>query len=132
MSAVCLHFISYNVIVILGGHSYQISGTGKAQAKHEKYEGKSEIEEYKTAADNTMGKKRKFEDNNDEEAGEKKIKVEETGEADTEVPKKKKKKKKNKDADTEAAADDESGDAVTPAKKSKKRYSLSDCTNVPR
>ena len=79
-----------------------------------------------------MGKKRKFEDNNDEEAGEKKIKVEETGEADTEVPKKKKKKKKNKDADTEAvAADDESGDAVTPAKKSKKRYSLSDCTNVP-
>merc|ERR1712150_232928 len=106
-----------------GGHSYQISGTGKAQAKHEKYEGKSEIEEYKTAADNTMGKKRKFEDNNEEEVGEKKIKVEETGEADTEVPKKKKKKKKNKDADTDteaAAADDESGDAVTPAKKSKK------------
>merc|ERR1711944_236719 len=59
-----------------GGHSYQISGTGKAQAKHEKYEGKSEIEEYKTASDNTMGKKRKFEDDNgEEEAGEKKIKV---------------------------------------------------------
>jgi len=119
-----------------GGHSYQISGTGKAQAKHEKYEGKSEIEEYKTAADNTMGKKRKFEDDNgEEEAGEKKIKVEDVKveeNPDTEVPKKKKKKKKNKDADTEAAATaDESGDAATPAKKSKKRYSLSDCTNVP-
>merc|ERR1712241_645957 len=61
-----------------GGHSYQISGTGKAQAKHEKYEGKSEIEEYKTAADNTMGKKRKFDEdvNDDEEVVEKKIKVE--------------------------------------------------------
>merc|ERR1712066_335376 len=108
-----------------GGHSYQISGTGKAQAKHEKYEGKSEIEEYKTAADNTMGKKRKFEDDNgEEEAGEKKIKVEDVKveeNLDTEVPKKKKKKKKNKDADTEAAATaDESGDAATPAKKSKK------------
>jgi len=108
-----------------GGHSYQISGTGKAQAKHEKYEGKSEIEEYKTAADNTMGKKRKFEDDNgEEEAGEKKIKVEDVKveeNPDTEVPKKKKKKKKNKDADTEAAATaDESGDAATPAKKSKK------------
>merc|ERR1712183_569281 len=108
-----------------GGHSYQISGTGKAQAKHEKYEGKSEIEEYKTAADNTMGKKRKFEDDNDEEVGEKKIKVEdakveESGDG-SEVPKKKKKKKKNKEADTEAAATaDESGDAATPAKKSKK------------
>merc|ERR1712141_64629 len=121
-----------------GGHSYQISGTGKAQAKHEKYEGKSEIEEYKTAADNTMGKKRKFDEdvNDDEEVVEKKIKVEdlkveESGDG-SEVPKKKKKKKKNKEADTEAANnDDESGDATTPAKKSKKRYSLSDCTNVP-
>merc|ERR1711936_31759 len=119
-----------------GGHSYQISGTGKAQAKHEKYEGKSEIEEYKTAADNTMGKKRKFDEdvNDDEEVVEKKIKVEdlkveESGDG-SEVPKKKKKKKKNKE--TEAANnDEESGDATTPAKKSKKRYSLSDCTNVP-
>merc|ERR1712001_605170 len=85
-----------------GGHSYQISGTGKAQAKSEKYESKSEIEEYKTAADNTMGKKRKFdEDDNDEEVVEKKIKVEdikveESGDG-SEVPKKKKKKQKNKE-----------------------------------
>merc|ERR1712001_743744 len=120
-----LEALNNGMLGVEGGHSYQISGTGKAQAKHEKYEGKSEIEEYKTAADNTMGKKRKFEDDNgEEEAGEKKIKVEDVKveeNPDTEVPKKKKKKKKNKDADTEAAATaDESGDAATPAKKSKK------------
>merc|ERR1712156_969856 len=37
-----------------GGNDYQVSGTGKAQAKFDKYEAKSEIQEYKTAADNTM------------------------------------------------------------------------------
>merc|ERR1712088_30530 len=69
-----------------GGHSYQISGTGKAQAKSEKYESKSEIQEYKTAADNTMGKKRKFDEEDEtEEVTEKKIKVEDDAEDSGEV-----------------------------------------------
>merc|ERR1712088_32216 len=69
-----------------GGHSYQISGTGKAQAKSEKYESKSEIQEYKTTADNTMGKKRKFDEEDEtEEVTEKKIKVEDDAEDSGEV-----------------------------------------------
>ena len=98
-----------------GGHSYQISGTGKAQAKSEKYESKSEIQEYKTAADNTMGKKRKFEEDDTEEVTEKKIKVEDDAEDSGEVKKKKKKKKKNK----EDEEPEENGDA-TPIKKEKR------------
>ncbi len=81
-----------------GGHSYQVSGTGKAQAKFDKHEMKSEVAEYKTAADNTMPKKRKFSEANDEEEV-KKIKVEDEEEA--EEPKKKKKKKKNKENNDE-------------------------------
>ena len=77
-----------------GGHSYQVSGTGKAQAKFDKHEMKSEVTEYKTAADNTMPKKRKLSEANDEV---KKVKVED--EEETEEPKKKKKKKKSKEND---------------------------------
>ena len=45
-----------------GGHRYKISGTGKQAAKFEKYESKSEVLQYKAAADNTMtaSKKRKM------------------------------------------------------------------------
>ena len=71
-----------------GGHSYKLSGTGKVSAKFDKHEAKSEISEYKTAADNTMGKKRKFE--HDEPAA--KI----IADNSEEEPKKKKKKKKDK------------------------------------
>merc|ERR1712038_1810817 len=46
-----------------GGQSYKISGTGKQAAKFDKYEHKSEVLEYKAAADNTMtAKKRKVEE----------------------------------------------------------------------
>merc|ERR1711972_1017134 len=65
-----------------GGHTYKVSGTGRAAAKHEKFEFKSEVMEYKTAADNTLN------------AGSAvKRKLEETGDAaaDTETPEKKKK-----------------------------------------
>lgn len=96
-----------------GGESYQISGTAKAKVKHEKYEGKSEVQEYKTAADNTMGssKKRKL-DEDDEEVVEKKVKVEAEDDGE-EVTKKKKKKKKNKEAD------ESNEENATPNKKSK-------------
>merc|ERR1711963_1243578 len=98
------------------GEKYQLSGTGKAMAKHEKYEAKSEIGEYKTAADNTMGsaKKRKIkeEDDDDEEVVEKKVKVE-AEDGDAEGAKKKKKKKKNKEQD------ESNEENATPNKKSK-------------
>ena len=98
------------------GEKYQLSGTGKAMAKHEKYEAKSEIEEYKTAADNTMGsaKKRKIKDeDDDEEVVEKKVKVE-AEDGDAEGGKKKKKKKKNKEQD------ESNEENATPNKKSKR------------
>merc|ERR1719309_1656447 len=69
-----------------GGNTYKVSGTGKAAAKHEKFEFKSEVMEYKTAADNTLNA-----------ATPAKRKLDETGDtpaADTETPEKKKKKKK--------------------------------------
>merc|ERR1711994_418274 len=46
-----------------GGQSYKISGTGKQAAKFDKYEHKSEVLEYKPAADNTMtAQKRKIDE----------------------------------------------------------------------
>merc|ERR1711872_557863 len=80
-----------------GGHTYKVSGTGKAAAKHEKFEFKSEVMEYKTAADNTLNAgsavKRKLEETGDAAA------------ADTETPEKKKKKKKDKVKEEEAPAE---------------------------
>ena len=97
-----------------GGNDYQVSGTGKAKAKFDKYEPKAEIQEYKVAADNTMkaSKKRKFDDNEAEEEVTK-IKVEDEAAGEDEEPKKKKKKKKDKEQEKE------NGDSETPKKKSK-------------
>merc|ERR1712226_810597 len=71
-----------------GGEITKISGTKRQSAKFDKYESKSEVLEYKAAADVTI--KRKAEDD-DEAPATKKIKVEEA-----EVGEKKKKKKKDK------------------------------------
>lgn len=84
--------VEANLRVLEGGNAYQVSGTAKAQAKFGKHEMKTEINEYKSAADNTL--KRKF-DNDEAEEPVKKIKVEDND--DEEGSKKKKKKKKNKD-----------------------------------
>merc|ERR1712198_445500 len=65
-----------------GGNTYKVSGTGKQAAKFEKFEFKSEVVEYKAAADNTLN------------ASAAKRKLDETG--DSETPEKKKKKKKDK------------------------------------
>ena len=103
------------------GNDYQVSGTGKTQAKFDKYEAKSEIQEYKTAADNTMkvSKKRKFSENEAAEEEVVKIKAEDQTEADEE-PKKKKKKKKDKQKDAEVEEQENNGDAETPKKKKSK------------
>uniref|UniRef100_A0A3Q1BD85 Nucleolar protein 58 n=1 Tax=Amphiprion ocellaris TaxID=80972 RepID=A0A3Q1BD85_AMPOC len=101
----------------------RISGTGKAMAKTDKYQHKSEVRIYDPSGDSTIpstSKKRKFEEVEDDEAADetatpavkskkpkKEPKTEEeeeeavTAEAE-ETPKKKKKKKKDKKAEAEA------------------------------
>ena len=99
--------VETRIRILEGGHSVQVSGTGKTAAKFEKHEMKSEVQEYKPAADNTM--KRKIKDEETDEPV-KKIKVE-----DEETPKKKKKKKKNKENENEGNGDNNSATA-TPQK----------------
>merc|ERR1712109_223371 len=80
-----------------------VSGTGKAVAKFEKHEMKSEVQEYKPAADNTLKRKIKEETETANESV-KKIKVED--DAAEETPKKKKKNKENEK--------EENGENLTP------------------
>merc|ERR1712241_403849 len=109
-----------------GGHTYKVSGTGKAAAKHEKFEFKSEVMEYKTAADNTLN------------AGSAvKRKLEETGDAaaDTETPEKKKKKKKDKVKEEEAPAEEvkqEETDEKPKKKKKKDKSEAGDEATTPK
>ena len=50
-----------------GGVATKISGTVKQGAKFDKYESKSEVVEYKTAADVTIPKKRSVDESDDDE-----------------------------------------------------------------
>merc|ERR1712020_575181 len=60
-----------------GGAVTKISGTAKQGAKFDKYEAKSEVVEYKAAADVTIPKKRSIDESDDDEKpATKKIKVE--------------------------------------------------------
>merc|ERR1712083_493081 len=113
-----------------GGVATKISGTSRQSAKFEKYENKSEVVEYKAAADSTLpSKKRKSEDLEEEVTVSpmKRVKVEEVEEA---VSEKKKKKKKDKKKEEEAEVKEEEmdvsiaaaeGDATTSKKKKKKK-----------
>merc|ERR1719162_2979634 len=95
------------------GEVTRVSATAKSSAKFDKYESKSEVIEYKAAADVTM--KRKAEDEETSPAA-KKVKVEDV-EAEGEKKKKKKKdKSKDEEASVEAAAEVED----SPKKKKKK------------
>merc|ERR1712096_263736 len=85
------------------GNITRISGTAKQAAKHDKYDTKSEVVEYKSAADVTVGQKRSADDSDeDEKPATKKIKVEEV-EASGEKKKKKKKDKKEEEMEVEEA-----------------------------
>merc|ERR1712228_744081 len=53
--------VETRIRILEGGHSVQVSGTGKSVAKFEKHEMKSEVQEYKPAADNTLKRKIKEE-----------------------------------------------------------------------
>jgi len=99
-----------------GGSAYRVSGTGKQSAKFDKYENKSEVVQYKTAADSSM--KRKLDDEVEEEdAKPKKVKVEDD---ESETPKKKKKKGKKAEEEVEAE-EGSNGDSGESAKKKKKK-----------
>merc|ERR1711956_128429 len=84
-----------------GGVATKISGTAKQGAKFDKYESKSEVVEYKAAADVTIPKKRSVDESDDaEKPATKKIKVEEV--EGGEKKKKKKKEKKEEEMEVEA------------------------------
>ena len=100
-----------------GGAVAQISGSAKKSAKFDKYENKSEVVEYKTAADVTMTKRKSEADSDEEEKPKaKKIKVE-----DVEVKSEKKKKKKDKSADVTAEEVMDTSEVKTEEKKKKKK-----------
>merc|ERR1711936_1234798 len=98
-----------------GGIATKISGTAKQGAKFDKYEAKSEVVEYKAAADVTIPKKRSIDESDeDEKPATKKIKVEEEVEGE-------KKKKKKKDKKKEEEAEPEPVVEVKSEKKKKKK-----------
>merc|ERR1712079_760579 len=103
--------VETRIRILEGGHSLQVSGTGKAVAKFEKHEMKSEVQEYKPAADNTLKRKIKEETETANEPV-KKIKVED--EAAEETPKKK--KKKNKENEKEENGENLTPEVTTPVK----------------
>merc|ERR1712039_160065 len=88
-----------------GGSAYRISGTSKQSAKFDKYENKSEVVQYKTAADSSMKRKLDDEDEEEEDAKPKKVKVEDDDESETP---KKKKKKENGEEEGEAPSQETS------------------------
>merc|ERR1711887_117578 len=131
------------------GNITRISGTAKQAAKHDKYDAKSEVVEYKSAADVTVGQKRSADQDEEEKPAAKKIKVEDVV-AESEEKEKKKKKKKDKKEAAEAEAVEaaeaevkeeaaegmevaevkEEGDTETPKKKKKSSTADADASAV--
>jgi len=100
------------------GNITRISGTARQSAKFDKYENKSEVLEYKNAADVTMPRKREHDsDAEDEKPKLKKIKVED----EVVEPEKKKKKKKDKEKEAEPEVKVEVKEESVEKKKKKKK-----------
>ncbi|XP_071943048.1 nucleolar protein 58-like [Antedon mediterranea] len=127
------------------GNMRRISGTGKAKAKFDKYENRSEVKTYNPALDSTLPssatKKRKIEEVDDEEdGGTKRVKVKlENGsseegstkkkkkvkeEVEEETPKKKKKKKAAKEEEEEEEEEEPAPVSTEKKKKKKKKKTL--------
>jgi len=106
-----------------GGEITKISATAKQSAKFDKYESKSEVLEYKAAADVTL--KRKAEDDEEEKPDVKKIKVDDVEAEGSKKKKKKKDKQKEEEAEAEVAA------AASPEKKKKKKDKDSGAAEAP-
>ncbi|XP_017111393.1 nucleolar protein 58 [Drosophila elegans] len=104
------------------GNLRKLSGTGKAKAKFEKYQAKSEVFTYQPEADNTLNVKKRKHSESEQTPVKKEVKdevKEESVEEDAEVKSEKKKKKKKKEKQEETAAP-EPEDEPTPSKKKKK------------
>merc|ERR1712173_206660 len=100
-----------------GGAITKISGSAKKSAQFDKYEAKSEVVEYKAAADVTIPKKRSIDESDDDEKpATKKIKVEEE-----EAGEKKKKKKKDKKKEVEMEVEVEPVPVVEVKSEKKKK-----------
>jgi len=99
-----------------GGVATKISGTAKQGAKFDKYESKSEVVEYKAAADVTIPKKRSVDESDDDEKpATKKIKVEDVEGGEKKKKKKKEKKEEEMEVEAEPVAE------VKSEKKKKKK-----------
>uniref|UniRef100_T1IPH9 Nucleolar protein 58 n=1 Tax=Strigamia maritima TaxID=126957 RepID=T1IPH9_STRMM len=102
------------------GTMRRVSGTGKMRAKMEKYDNKSEIQQYSAAGD--VSRKRKFVQEIDDDANNaptKKIKSEFVGESTPASAKKKKKKQKLVEA-VEEESPQETSTTTTPKKRKRK------------
>ncbi|XP_063976981.1 nucleolar protein 58 [Diachasmimorpha longicaudata] len=100
------------------GNLKRISGTGKAKAKFEKYQTKSEFVQYPVAGDSTIGVKRPFEEETKPMIEE--IKAE--PEDNVEVPRKKKKKNRQNEGEAEIKMEvEEASTSVEDEKKKKKK-----------
>merc|ERR1711892_1129601 len=89
-----------------GGVATKISGTAKQGAKFDKYESKSEVVEYKAAADVTIPKKRSGDESDDDEKpATKKIKVDEVEGGEKKKKKKKEKKEEGMEVEAEPVAE---------------------------
>merc|ERR1719471_1300824 len=97
-----------------GGEVTKISATAKQSAKFDKYESKSEVLEYKAAADVTL--KRKADEDEEEKPDVKRIKVD-----DVEAEGSKKKKKKDKQKEEVEAPAEEAAEVASSEKKKKKK-----------
>lgn len=106
------------------GNVKRISGTGKAKAKFEKYQGISEIKHYPDAADSTLPSTSKRKRSESESP----IKVKEEEETEAAGVTKKKKKKKVKQEPVEEQQVEES--EQTPKRKKKKSKSSSDDSQI--
>ncbi|KAJ2944418.1 hypothetical protein O0L34_g3754 [Tuta absoluta] len=106
------------------GNLKRISGTGKAKAKFEKYQSKSEVFNYPVAGDSTLGKKpvKREHSPEDEPSSSKKIKLED-GEAAV-TPKKEKKTKGEIKEEIKEEPQDDVAEPTSEKKKKKKKKSL--------
>jgi nucleolar protein 58 len=106
--------IEARIRALEGGHQHKISGTARKSAQFDKYENKSEVLQYKEAADSSIpsgSKKRKITEG--EEATSEKKKKKRKSESEVEMkeevdePVEKKKKKKKSKVTNGDASDDE-------------------------
>jgi len=119
-----------NLKLMEEGSVRKITGSGKAKAKWDKYENKSEVKTYNEAADSTLPKKRKLSEGDGEPVTKKLKKEVKEEELDTTndvsmSTGSEKKKKKHKKVDTPGSEGDDKPDATPTAsleKKKKKKH----------